>query len=81
MEPIGLCSDLPIMADFGNAVVSQQGRSVFDEDCESVIDITLTEQVVISALVPLSEEQAQEGTYSHRPRGPLHVCTCILIDH
>ena len=49
------------MADFGNAVVFSQGDSTFDETCESTIDLTLTEQVIISALVPLSEAQAQEG--------------------
>jgi len=49
------------MADFGTAIVSGQGEITLDESCESTIDLTLTEQVIISALVPLSEEQAQEG--------------------
>jgi hypothetical protein len=51
------------MADFGNAVVLGQGQSTFDETCESTIDLTLTEQVILSALVPLSEAQAQEGAF------------------
>ena len=51
------------MADFGNAVVLGQGQSTFDETCESTIDLTLTEQVIISALVGLSEAQAQEGAW------------------
>jgi len=56
-----LGSDAPIMADFGSASATSQGNSVFDDQCDGAIDLTLTEQVVLATFVPLSEAQAQQA--------------------
>ena len=63
-----LGSDAPIMADFGSASATSQGNSVFDDQCDGAIDLTLTEQVVLATFVPLSEAQAQQGiSGTHSP--------------